>query len=262
MSLYRIYIDETGNHDMKHVDDPNERYLALTGVILESIYNQTVFQPEFSSLKNKFFQSDPDTPVIFHRKEMINRRKPFDSLRDDTVQAEFNQTLLAAFDRWQYRVITVVIDKKAHYEQYTTWRYHPYHYCLAVMLERFVLFLYYGNHRGDVLVESRGGVEDNKLGESFRRLYLNGTDNVPSEIWQTQLTSSELKIKPKFENIAGLQLADLIAHPSRREILIDHHLISDSRDIFGDRICEILRQSKYHRSFKGKIEGYGKKLLP
>jgi len=23
MSLYRIYIDETGNHDMVHADDPN-----------------------------------------------------------------------------------------------------------------------------------------------------------------------------------------------------------------------------------------------
>ena len=36
MSLYRIYIDETGNHDMTHADDPNQRFLALTGVILES----------------------------------------------------------------------------------------------------------------------------------------------------------------------------------------------------------------------------------
>jgi hypothetical protein len=35
MSLYRIYIDETGNHDMTHADDPNQRFLALTGVILE-----------------------------------------------------------------------------------------------------------------------------------------------------------------------------------------------------------------------------------
>jgi len=38
MSLYRIYVDEVGNHDMTHTDDPNQRYLSLTGVILESSY--------------------------------------------------------------------------------------------------------------------------------------------------------------------------------------------------------------------------------
>jgi|GEM_PF-6783555 len=29
MSLYRIYIDETGNHDLTHADDPKP---ALSGV--------------------------------------------------------------------------------------------------------------------------------------------------------------------------------------------------------------------------------------
>jgi hypothetical protein len=60
-----------------------------------------------------------------------------------------------------------------------------------------------------------------------------------------------------------LQLADLIAHPSRREVLIEHGLVVDERDTFGDQMCAILRQSKYYCQFRtGQIEGYGKKLLP
>ena len=94
-------------------------------------------------------------------------------------------------------------------------------------------------------------------------LYERGTDNIPPERWQARLTSRELKVKPKSANIAGLQLADLIAHPSRREVLIEHRLIVDDRHTFGDQICAILRQSKYHRNWRtGQIEGYGKKLLP
>jgi hypothetical protein len=55
----------------------------------------------------------------------------------------------------------------------------------------------------------------------------------------------------------------LIAHPSRREVLIEHHLLVDHRDTFGDQISAILRQDKYHRHARtGQIEGYGKKLLP
>lgn len=130
------------------------------------------------------------------------------------------------------------------------------------MLERFVLFLHYGNHRGDVMVESRGRVEDEKLKDSFQRLYINGTDHVPAERWQERITSTELKIKPKTADIAGLQLADLIAHPSRREILLDYKLIADDRDTFGSKICAILRNDKYLRSRSGQISGYGKKLLP
>lgn len=262
MSLHRIYIDETGNHDMNHADDPNQRFLALTGVILESGYNASVLQPEVDAIKRQFFQKDPDTPVILHRKEMVNRRPPFEALRDAGVEKEFNQAILEGLYRWQYQVITVVIDKKAHRDQYSVWRYHPYHYCLAVMLERFVLFLHYNKHHGDVMVESRGRNEDEKLKASYHGLFKDGTDNIPAERWQERLTSRELKVKPKSANVTGLQLADLVAHPSRREILLEHHLIDDERDVFGNKICEILRSSKYLRSRTDQIEGYGKKLLP
>jgi hypothetical protein len=262
MSLYRIYIDETGNHDMDHADDPNQRFLALTGVILESEYNTSTLQTEMDAIKRQFFQQDPDIPVIFHRKEMVNRRPPFHILRDAKIEKQFNQSLLDGMEHWEFQVITVALDKRAHRDQYATWRYHPYHYCMAVMLERFILFLHYGNHRGDVMVESRGGKEDEKLKESYRRLYHDGTDNIPVERWQERLSSKELKVKPKSADIAGLQLADLIAHPSRREILLANKLITDERDTFGDRICAILQKEKYLRSPKGKISGYGTKLLP
>ncbi len=112
------------------------------------------------------------------------------------------------------------------------------------------------------MVESRGGREDEKLKDSYRGLHKNGTDNIPAERWQERLSSCELKVKPKSANIAGLQLADLIAHPSCREILLDYKLIADDRDIFGDKICTVLRDSKYLRSRTGQIQDYGKKLLP
>jgi hypothetical protein len=262
MSLYRIYIDETGNQDMTHADDPNQRFLALTGVILESEYNTNNLQLEIASIKRIYFQKDPDAPVVFYRKEMVNHRSPFEALRDPKVEKQFNNAILESLEHWQYKVITVVIDKKAHRDQYSTWRYQPYHYCLAVMLERFVLFLHYGNHQGDVMVESRGGKEDLKLKASYQGLFKNGTDNIPADRWQKRLTSEELKIKPKTADIAGLQLADLIAHPSRREILLENKLIEDDRDTFGNKICTILNNQKYLRSRSGQIYGFGKKLLP
>jgi hypothetical protein len=261
MTPYRIYIDETGNHDLEHADDPNQRFFALTGVILDGQYTKGVLQPEMQALKRKYFIVDPDVPVIFHRKEMVNKRPPFHVLREHATETAFNQDLLEHLARWDFRAITVVLDKKAHREQYTVWRYHPYHYCLAVMLERYVLFLLSRSGKGDVMVESRGGKEDLKLKDSYSRLFEKGTDYVQASTWQKCLTSHELKAKPKSANIEGLQLADLIAHPSRREVLLEHGLLKDERSVFGENICEVLREHKYLRSPRGVIEGYGKKLL-
>jgi hypothetical protein len=75
------------------------------------------------------------------------------------------------------------------------------------------------------------------------------------------LSTAQLKIKLKTNNISGLQVADLLAHPSKREILIENRLLSDVRDgIFGDKIIHIL-QSKYYQRNR-QIKGYGKILLP
>lgn len=261
--LYRLYIDEVGNHDLTHADDPNQRFLSLTGVILESEHTSQVVRPDMEAIKTRFFQNDPDEPVIFHRKELVNKRPPFHPLRNPDVEREFNSQLLDALTRWDYRVITIVLDKLAHRERYSVWHFHPYHYCMTALLERYVLLLHYADARGDVMVERRGGAEDRKLKESYQRLYERGNEYIPPERWQARLTSRELKVKPKSANIAGLQLADLIAHASRREILIEHNLLDDRRDVFGDQISAILRQHKYHRNRQnGQVEGYGKKLLP
>lgn len=258
-----MYIDEVGNHDLGHVEDPNQRFLSLTGVILEGEYTRTVIQPEMEALKRTFFREDPDEPIILHRKEIVNRRRAFQVLREPEMERQFNAAVLAALNRWDLRVVTIVIDKKAHREQYRVWRYQPYHYCLAVLLERYVLFLQRQGHMGDVMVESRGGAEDRRLADSYQRLFEWGTDYVPQSEWQQSLSSSQLKVKPKSMNIAGLQIADLVAHQSRREVLRENGLIVNDREIFGDQICDILRQAKYLRdSHSGQIGGYGKKLLP
>ena len=76
--------------------------------------------------------------------------------------------------------------------------------------------------RGDVIAESRGGKEDRRLKESYARLLEKGSGNADAAQIGGALTSRQLKVKQKSNNLAGLQLADLVAHPSRNEILSEH----------------------------------------
>lgn len=254
---YRIYIDEVGNPDLASSENPNHRFLSLTGVILELGYVEKAVFPQMETLKKTFFGSHPDDPIIFHRKEMVNAVPPFEILKDDTIKKRFDAELLSLMQIWEYKVITVCLDKKTHKETYTTWRYDPYHYCLAVLLERFFFFLDRLNTRGDVIAESRGGKEDRRLKDSFVRLWEKGTDFVSPEQFQKVFTSKQLKVKPKANNISGLQLADLLAHPSRNEILKERGFLSREFGRFSAEVIEVL-QKKYDQ-VDGKI--YGKKFL-
>jgi len=254
---YRIYIDEVGNPDLESSINPNHRFLSLTGVILELGHVESVVHPQMEALKAKFFRSHPDEPVIFHRTEMVNAKPPFEALKDNEVREQFNLELLSLLSSWEYTVITVCLDKQKHRETYPTWRYDPYHYCLAVLLERFVLFLNRKISRGDVMAESRGGKEDMRLKASFARLWENGTDYVVSEKFQKALTSKQLKVKVKANNVSGLQLADLLAHPSRNEILHEQGLLGKAFAPFAKLVIEIL-QNKYDHQ-EGRI--LGKKFL-
>jgi hypothetical protein len=254
---YRIYIDEAGNSDLGSSSNPNHRFLSLTGVIVELSHVQEIVHPDMEALKMRYFNSHPDEPVIFHRKEMMNHKTPFDVLADKEVRECFDNDILSLMKSWDYRVLSVCLDKKKHVETYSTWRFEPYHYCMAVLMERFVFFLKRQGAQGDVMAESRGGKEDMRLKDSFQRLWERGTDYVGPEQFQNVLTSSHLKVKSKSNNIAGLQLADLLAHPSRNEMLYEQDLLAGDLAPFARQIIEVLAE-KYDRQ-GAKL--FGKKFI-
>lgn len=260
---HRIYVDETGNADLGSSDHPNHRFLSLTGVIFDLAYVDRNVHPEMEELKRTFFDHHADDPIIFHRKDIVNGLGRFGALKDAAKKALFNDSLLACLQRWEYSVITVLLDKREHRDKYLSWKLDPYHYGLAVLIERFLFFLEHHDSHGDVMIESRGSKLDMRLKDSFRRLVVEGSEFVDAARFQQRLTSREIKVKPKQANIAGLQIADLLAHPSRRDALRAYGLLTEIPDRerpFGDKISAIL-QKKYER-YRGDIMGSGLKKLP
>jgi len=80
--------------------------------------------------------------------------------------------------------------------------------------------------------------------------------------FQQALTSKELKLKRKSDNIAGLQLADILAHPVRQSILLDKNCITGRLPSFARRLME-LGDRKFNRQlYEERVEGYGKVFFP
>jgi len=260
MKKYRIYIDETGNSDLKASGNENHQYLCLAGVIMDLDYVREIFQPKLEELKRNFFDSHPDDPIILHRKELMSGKHPFKSLNNSIIRDEFNNAFLRLLEETDFTIIAVLIDKLEHNEGYSTWKYDPYHYSQEILVERYRLFLHLNNVKGDVMIESRGGAEDMRLKKSFHKLIENGTQYLKSEEIKQVFTSVQLKVKPKTANVAGLQLADLLAHPIRRWIFKNILLKEDHKSTFADEILTRIEPKLF--KVKGKIQGYGAKKLP
>lgn len=259
--MYRLYIDETGNADLAASNDPNHRYLSLTGIVMDIDHVRQFATPGLNTIKHEILGHDPDSTPVMHRKDILQKNYPWHLLRDPPTETRFNGLLLEYLTNTEYVVITAVIDKQEHLNRYSVWRHDPYHYCLEVLIERYALWLHYRHKIGDVMGEVRGGNFDRRLENCFSRFYARGTTYVRADVIQTHLTSKNLKMKRKQENVTGLQIADLLAHPSA--LHIRSQSVGDVMPSgFGAQIVHLLIDQKYNRSRTGKIDGYGTKWLP
>lgn len=265
--MYRLFIDEVGNDSLTSANDPHEQFLCLLGVVLDLGYSTGEFTHQMDSLKETTFGTKN---VILHRRELLKKSpSPYDALRDSVIQQTFDEGLLRLVTDSTYTAIAVMIDKKALVEQYR-WQANPYHYCLVAMVERYINWLNDIGGVGDVLAEAREKKANKKLSEAYKYLYKHGTRastttsvvHSPDQV-QKRLTSGEIKFRGKDANIAGLQLADMLANPARRH-LICHLQDVKMNDGFGKVLVRVLLESKYRRAPwpPHKIKGYGIKLLP
>jgi hypothetical protein len=113
-----------------------------------------------------------------------------------------------------------------------------------------------------VIAEARGKKQDKDLKKAFMEIYEMGTGQINSRDFVGVLSSSQIKFGSKKDNIAGLQMADLIAHPSRIATINEYEGRPFGND-FGGKIIQALNLlNKYHCNDKGIIKGCGRKLFP
>ncbi len=257
----RLYIDEVGNDDTKTV---SERYLSLTGITTKIRAHDAVIQPEIETLKSQIFgHNPPQWNVILHRREIVRKEAPyFDCLWDLTVNEDWERSLLDLIENLPFIATTVTIDKQEHARKYLVWQFNPYHYCMRALVERYVLWLNRHGLSGDVVAEPRFKKQDKKLKRSFNYIYDHGTEHIPAAIIQKCLTSREIKFEAKAANVAGLQLVEMIGHPSHQSMCAEF-TGAPMTARFGKKIVDVLLKHRYARNPKSRvIEGWGRKCLP
>ena len=209
-----MYIDESGDHTYKHLHDLYKRYLGVTGVLFDKQRYNNEAQPTLEGIKQRIFRYDPDNPPILTRSHIKNRKHWFYVLQNPLLNQQWEEEILGFLESLTpyTQVFTVVIDKKAHLESYPHRTFDPYVYCLEVLLNRVRGYMNLNGGQADVFAESRGKTEDDRIVRAYKSLLVNGSPYANGKQYRERFPSEGLTIKRKDQNIAGLQIADMLAY--------------------------------------------------
>lgn len=257
---FRLFIDESGDHSSSHQTLVDKRYLGVVGVAFKNS-DLVAFRAGFEAFKEVSCEGyDADCPPVFHREDILGKKNGFEWLRNEEVIRRFHSELIEQIQWPKYTVFAVVVDKHTHRQKDYRRLRHPYHYCLHVLLEKYVRFLGSVGATGDVMAESRGRVEDDGLKAEYAHTYSRGTRFHEASKFKACLTSREIKIKKKEANVAGLQLADLVAFGATRDVLTRTKRLKDAKFKHLDSSIINILQEKYYRSGQ-QINGCGRVIL-
>jgi hypothetical protein len=240
-----LFLDESGDHNLS-VIDPQYPIFVLGGVIVEQHYAEGELTDRLDAFKQTLFGR---TDIILHTADIVRNKSGFENLKDKDFRDRFYGALNALMRDLHYSVVACAIRKDRHLSRYGVAALDPYMLSLDILVERFCFDI--GNVRGGgvVVAEQRDPTLDRQLDLAWLNLKIQGTRFIQAKTIESRIAG--LNLRAKSENLAGLQLADLVVTPIGRHVL-------------GKAPKEdwAIVQGKFRRSPKGRIEGYGLVTLP
>jgi hypothetical protein len=216
-SDYIVFVDESGSPTVSQVDSAYPIFVLVFCVINKSVYADKI-QPAVERLKFEFFGHDM---TILHARDIRKPIGDFRILQNETVRTRFNQRLADLIESADIHLIAQIIDKRE-WKKQIEGAFDPYHSALRLCLAKLWRFLLGRGQSGritHIIAEARGKTEDRELLLEFHRFYNEmSIGTVESPAWGGEIFL-DLQFASKKTNSAGLQLADLVAHPIGRNHL-------------------------------------------
>ena len=203
-SDYVVYVDESGDHSLASIDKDYPVFVLALCIFHKRHYAEKII-PAVEKLKFNYFGHDS---VVLHENEIRKQKGDFAFLNHRPTRDEFMERLSSIMDASNFILIACVVDK-ARVSKSGNADSNPYHIALGICLEALREFLAekaQDQVKTHVLVECRGKKEDAELELEFRRIC--DGDNPGNRILPFDIVFADKKT-----NLAGLQLADLVARP-------------------------------------------------
>jgi hypothetical protein len=254
-----LFVDESGVSEMGSRGDPHGRYLCLLGCAAKAEEYHAVVRPAMLALKSRHFPGRDPTQISLHREHIVGRKGPFGVLKDDERRAAFDRDILQAYTDLPYALIGVVVDKHSHSRYSQRFYDTPYHWALAMLLERYCGLLRATGRVGQVICEARSQQQDRELGRAYQRVLESGTHlRHPGTFFSGVLSSRDLRFMPKIPTVAGLEIADGLVRAAKLEILFEKGRADAAEEPFQVAVQAAMgpKWNRWRRA--GRVRGYGK----
>jgi hypothetical protein len=244
---YVLFIDESGDHNLKNIDSEFPIF-CLAGCVFERGYYREIVRPKVDNFKKQFWGRN-DVILVSHK--IRKHQGDFAFLDNKEKRDCFYGAINDLINDLIFNIIAIVILKQRHLDQYGIVAINPYDLSLEFIMERFSMMMRSKNKKEDgyMIAESRGKNEDKLLKDEYMRLKTIGTK------YLNPINITSFWMEKKDENIAGLQIADLVAYPIATKI----YRPTDTNPAFNVLQHKILSSSK---SKGDTILGYGLKIFP
>lgn len=240
---YLAFLDECGDHSLTKIDQDFPIFVLSLVLVRREDYCGRIL-PELNSLKLCYWDHEG---VNLHSRDIRKASGPFSILQRSEMRTRFMGELSHLMDILPYELFIVCIHKGNLRNQYVNAE-NPYELALTFVMERVIHWMEQNNQASlPILAEARGNNEDNALKAAFFDLTASGTCYISSERFQNR--RFPLQFHDKRKNIAGIQLADLCAHPAARNILKPEQ---------PNRAFEVIEKHIYGSG--GKVRGW--KVFP
>ncbi|MEI6848173.1 MAG: DUF3800 domain-containing protein [Chlorobiaceae bacterium] len=211
-SDYIVFVDESGDHGLKKLDESFPVFALVFCIISKHAY-LNVLVPSIQRLKLDVWGHDQ---VILHEHDIRKENGVFAALRTDkALREDFFSRLSQIISDAPITIINSIIDKPKLLNRYTS-PFNPYELALRFCMEKALEHLTKIGEAGKylhVLLEARGRNEDAQLELEFRRICDNQCDWNYYKKVNFQKMKFEPLFVPKASNCTGLQIADLVARP-------------------------------------------------
>jgi hypothetical protein len=245
-----LFLDETGDHSLTKIDAQYPVF-GLCGIIAEETYHDTVLTDRLNAFKIALFGN---RDIILHTADFTRNQRGFENMVDHDFRVRFFVELEKLIAELDFKIIACVVKKEDHLLKHGLRAIDPYLLSLSLLVERFIFEC--GSQGGTIIAESRDPTLNNTLELAFLDLKIRGTDYIPANKIQKRIRS--FAIHEKQENIAGLQLADVVATPIGR-----HSIGKPTYPAYCSRgdFFSVLK-GKFRQDATGKIDGLGLIVLP
>lgn len=240
-----LFLDESGDHNLA-VIDPQFPLFVLGGVIMDQDYAEGELTREVNAFKQDLFGR---TDIVLHTADITRNRNGFERMQESVFRQRFYEQLNALMRKLNYMVVACAVRKDEHLSRYGVAALDPYLLSLDVLVERLCFEVGDTLGGGVIVAERREPTLDRQLDVAWLNLKIQGTRFLQAKAIERRTLG--LSLREKTENIAGLQLADLVVTPIGRQVLG-----KAPKDDW--RIVE----SKLRRGPKGNYQGYGLVVLP